>query len=242
MAQIVVPGTTSEAVWRLQRVGNQPAGSFGEFIDAAISSRSVLTVTDVWEAPTRTLTADPTRLRPVLFVPVGLPSRIGGDYLATYAFDTLYALVDQDPAPGTQTAETTRLTLVFVTPFLGPVTIRRFRYFVPFLRIYVDTVAATYNYRLYFQLASVSFAGTVTLLGTEALVASHSRTQAITAGWTNAVVNAAFDSGPVNITVPDFLAFRLRATSWASAAGSNSHGLTGIGSAGGHQLFVDPRG
>ncbi|MEM2591603.1 MAG: hypothetical protein QXI60_03360 [Thermofilaceae archaeon] len=33
-------GLSAEEVWRLLRAGNQPAGSFGEFLDVAVSSRA----------------------------------------------------------------------------------------------------------------------------------------------------------------------------------------------------------
>jgi hypothetical protein len=48
---------TAASVWGVTRSGNQTTGTFGEFIDASINSRSTLDAAGVWAAGTRTLTS-----------------------------------------------------------------------------------------------------------------------------------------------------------------------------------------
>ena len=132
---------------------------------------------------------------------------------------------------GSETAETNRLEIFFISPFKN-IIVNEFAVFITGLLVYVSTTTDTYHYRAYWQLISatpkeakgVDTSGwDFTPLTDEVMIDDYSRGAASTAGWyySGRYVQKVWRS----IVCPGYLTLRWRTTSWTDGGSVSGHGM-----------------
>lgn len=135
------------------------------------------------------------------------------------------AAQDDNGLFGLYAAETETHMFYFLTDVWGTGRARGFTLNQHMARLYVDTLAGNYNYRLYVRPAVLNSVGVINDLGAEQLLWTYTRVQAAGAGWTNEQVFQNRSYLLWDVPFNGVLAWKMRLTAWTNSGGNVGHGF-----------------